>query len=83
MSWCGYEMGMRLSNLAKGSKARVVGVDARTETGVRILEMGVTPGVTIVMTGAAPLGDPLAYEVRGYRLSLRKTEADLVEVEGL
>ncbi len=76
-------MATRLSELAKGEKARVVGVDARTETGIRIMEMGVTPGVTVVMTGAAPMGDPLSYEVRGYRLSLRKTEADLVEVEGI
>jgi Fe2+ transport system protein FeoA len=74
-------MGMRLSELSKGRGARVVAVDARTETGVRILEMGLTPGVRVVLTGAAPLGDPLAYEVRGYRLSLRRAEADLVEVE--
>lgn len=76
-------MTVRLSELAKGEKARVVGVDARTETGVRILEMGMTPGVTVSLTGAAPLGDPLAFEVRGYRLSLRRAEADLVEVERL
>lgn len=74
-------MGMRLSELAKGQSAKVVRVDAKTDTGVRILEMGLTPGVTVVLTGIAPLGDPLAFEVRGYRLSLRKAEADLVEVE--
>ncbi|MGE3819140.1 MAG: ferrous iron transport protein A [Isosphaeraceae bacterium] len=74
-------MSIRLSELAKGRRARVVGVDAATETGVRILEMGLTPGATVVLTGAAPLGDPLAFEVRGYRLSLRKVEADLVQVE--
>jgi ferrous iron transport protein A len=74
-------MGTRLSELSTGQKARVVDVDARGEVGQRILEMGVTPGVGIQLVGAAPLGDPLAFEVRGYRLSLRKAEAALVEVE--
>ena len=41
----------------------------------RLLEMGVTPGVEIRRLGAAPLGDPLEFELRGYRLSLRKSEA--------
>jgi ferrous iron transport protein A len=71
----------RLSELTAGQEARVVDVDARGEVGQRILEMGVTPGVTVRMVGAAPLGDPLAFEVRGYRLSLRRAEAALVAVE--
>ena len=45
--------------------------------------MGVTPGIIMQMVGTAPLGDPLAFEVRGYRLSLRRAEAALVEVERL
>lgn len=76
-------MADRLSELVTGQQARVVEVDARGETGQRIMEMGVTPGVTIRLVGAAPLGDPLAFEVRGYRLSLRKAEAALVGVERL
>lgn len=74
---------IRLSELAAGQRARVVNVDARGEVGQRILEMGLTPGAAVQMVGAAPLGDPLAFEVRGYRLSLRKAEADLVEAERL
>ena len=74
-------MNVPLSALAKGENGRVVAVDSRGEVGQRILEMGVTPGVTIRLVAAAPLGDPLAFEVRGYRLSLRKAEAALVEVE--
>ena len=70
-----------LSELSTGQSARVLDVDALGEVGQRILEMGVTPGVTIRLVGAAPMGDPLAYEVRGYRLSLRKAEAALVGVE--
>lgn len=72
---------IRLSDLTLGERARVVGVDAASEVGQRILEMGVTPGIEVRMAGTAPLGDPLVYEVRGYRLSLRKSEAALVQVE--
>jgi Fe2+ transport system protein FeoA len=74
-------MAVHLSELVAGQKARVVAVDARREVGQRILEMGVTPGAEIALVARAPLGDPLAFEVRGYRLSLRRAEAALVEVE--
>ncbi|MCC7475491.1 MAG: ferrous iron transport protein A [Pirellulales bacterium] len=57
---------------------RIVGSD---EISRRILEMGVTPGVEILCLGAAPLGDPLEFELRGYRLSLRKSEAQHIEVQ--
>jgi ferrous iron transport protein A len=48
---------------------------------LRLLEMGLTPGVEVLVVGQAPLGDPLELEVRGYRLSVRKSEAARVEVE--
>ncbi len=70
-----------LSELALEQRARVVDVDARDEAGQRILEMGLTPGVEVRMVGIAPLGDPLVFEVRGYRLSLRRAEAGLVSVD--
>ena len=70
-----------LAGLKTGETGRVLDVDAGGEVGQRILEMGVTPGVSVRLVGAAPLGDPLAFEVRGYRLSLRKVEAALVSVE--
>ena len=71
----------RLAELAVGSTARVVHVDSNDEIGLRLLEMGLTPGVAIRCLGAAPLGDPLEFEVRGYRLSVRRSEAARVEVE--
>ena len=74
-------MPIRLAELPKGVSARVVEVDARDEVGRRILEMGLTPGASIKLVAIAPLGDPLAFEVRGYRLSLRKAEAARVAVE--
>jgi Fe2+ transport system protein FeoA len=61
-----------------GRIVRVVGSDAVTR---RLLEMGVTPSASIRRLGAAPLGDPLEFEIRGYRLSLRKTEAKHVELQ--
>ena len=72
-----------LSQIKVGERARVrsVDVDGDGEVGVRLLEMGLTPGVEIRLVGVAPLGDPLEFEVRGYRLSLRKTEAARVEIE--
>lgn len=72
-----------LSQIKVGERARVRAVDLEGdgEVGVRLLEMGLTPGVEIRLVGVAPLGDPLEFEVRGYRLSLRKTEAARVEIE--
>ena len=61
-----------------GTVARVTGAD---DVSRRLLEMGVTPGVEVRRLGAAPLGDPLEFEVRGYRLSLRKAEAAHVELD--
>jgi Fe2+ transport system protein FeoA len=45
------------------------------------MEMGLTPGASVRLIGIAPLGDPLELEVRGYRLSLRKSEAARVELD--
>jgi len=57
---------------------RVVGDDPAT---LRLLEMGLTPGLTLRVVGSAPLGDPIELELRGYRLSVRKREAAHIEVE--
>jgi Fe2+ transport system protein FeoA len=71
----------RLADVAIGGRARVVSVDGDDDVGVRLLEMGLTPGVEVRLRGVAPLGDPLEFEVRGYRLSVRKSEAERVAVE--
>ena len=47
------------------------------------MEMGLTPGVDVELLGTAPLGDPLEFEVRGYHLSVRRSEAVRVEIESL
>ena len=69
-----------LSQLEMGQKAQVVGVTGQGEISRRLLEMGVTPGVEVRLLRAAPLGDPLEFELRGYRLSLRRSEAQRIEV---
>jgi ferrous iron transport protein A len=69
------------AELDVGQAGRVVRVVGADEISRRILEMGVTPGVEIRRLGTAPLGDPLEFELRGYRLSLRKNEAAHIEIE--
>lgn len=69
-----------LDRLAVGQRALVIAVQGVDETAVRLLEMGLTPGVELQLRGQAPLGDPLEFELRGYRLSLRKSEARLVQI---
>ena len=49
----------------------------------RIMEMGITKGIEIHVQKVAPLGDPVEVTVRGYELSLRKADAELIEVEKL
>ncbi|HUY35342.1 MAG TPA: FeoA family protein [Pirellulales bacterium] len=71
----------RLADVSLGAKAVVRGVTGGDDVSLRLLEMGLTPGVEVRLVGRAPLGDPLELEVRGYRLSVRKSEAARVEVE--
>mgnify|MGYP002344385551 FL=1 len=47
----------------------------------RIMDMGITKGCTVIVRKVAPLGDPMEVCVRGYELSLRKSEAEAIEVE--
>ena len=72
-----------LAELRVGERARVTKVAGVDEISLRLMEMGLTPGATVTLLGTAPLGDPLEFEVRGYRLSIRKSEASRVEVERL
>ena len=69
-----------LSEVQVGQEARVSGVSGVDEVSCRLLEMGLTPGVVVKVLGVAPWGDPIEIELRNYRLSLRKSEAALVQV---
>ncbi|NDC63664.1 MAG: hypothetical protein EBZ59_06695 [Planctomycetia bacterium] len=69
-----------LEQVDVGSTARVAGVAGSDATSLRLLEMGLTPGVAVRVVGTAPFGDPLELELRGYRLSIRRAEAARVAV---
>jgi ferrous iron transport protein A len=69
-----------LAELEVGQTATVRQIEGSDDIAVRLLEMGLTPGVEVKLVGAALLGDPVELEVRGYHLSLRKSEAKRVEV---
>lgn len=74
---------MRLAEITVGRRAKIVEVEGVDDVGVRLLEMGLTPGTVVRLLGVAPLGDPLEFEVRGYRLSVRKSEAQRVVAEAV
>jgi ferrous iron transport protein A len=70
-----------LDLLNEGQKARILDVSGEDAIAVRLMEMGLTDGEEIVHLGCSPLGDPIEFLIRGYRLSLRATEARRVIVE--
>jgi Fe2+ transport system protein FeoA len=72
---------MTLDQLVPGQKARVKKVGGQGAVRRRLMDMGLVRGVEIELVKAAPLGDPLEYRLRGYHLSLRKTEAQAVEID--
>jgi len=73
---------VRLRDLSVGDRAVVTGFE-KTDAAYRgkLLAMGVTKGSVLKLVKVAPLGDPVKVEVRGYGLSLRKAEADVLVVE--
>lgn len=70
-----------LSDIPVGQSARILDVIGEDGVAIRLMEMGLVDGELITYLGAAPLGDPLEYSVRGYRLSLRRSEAARVQVD--
>lgn len=70
-----------LRNVKIGKAARVVKLHGEGALKRRIMDMGITKGVEITVRKVAPLGDPIEITVRGYELSLRKADAEMIEVE--
>lgn len=64
-----------------GEKATVVSIGCRGALRRRIIDMGITPGAIIIMRKTAPFGDPIEINVRGYELSIRRSEAKEITVE--
>ena len=69
-----------LKDVKVGTTATVVRVHGEGALRRRIMDMGVTKGVSVKVVKVAPLGDPLELTVRGYQLSLRKADAAMIEV---
>lgn len=72
-------MSTTLSNYSKTGSCRIKNISGPQS--VRLLEMGLTPGTEIQVVRSAPLGFPVEIKVRGYLLSLRKSEAQCLEIE--
>ena len=70
-----------LRDIIVGGRARVVKVHGEGALRRRIMDMGITRGVEIYVRKMAPLGDPIEINLRSYELSLRRADAELVEVE--
>ncbi|MEI7459620.1 MAG: FeoA family protein [Pirellula sp.] len=73
-------MNMRLDELSPGESATIVEILGNDVIASRLMEMGLIDGEEISMIGRAPMGDPTEFSIRGYRLSLRKTESSRVLV---
>ena len=70
-----------LRDVKIGKTAKVVKLHGEGALKRRIMDMGITKGVEIYVRKVAPLGDPIEINLRGYELSLRKADAEMVEVE--
>lgn len=70
-----------LSECEVGSKAKILSLDLAPESRQRLMEMGLTAGAQIEVVRFAPLGDPMEIKVRGYFLSLRRSEAGSIQVK--
>lgn len=72
---------MTLRDLGIGESGRIVKVGGEKMLRRRLLDMGITPGTTVTVKKAAPLGDPIELLLRGYVLSLRLEEAENILIE--
>ena len=71
---------MTLDNIKIGETCTIVKVNGEGRVRRRLFDMGVTPGITVYVRKKAPLGDPIEITIRGYELTLRSVEANLIEV---
>ncbi len=70
-----------LKDVKVGAQTTVVKLHGEGATKRRIMDMGLTRGTQVYVRKVAPLGDPMELNVRGYELSLRKADAEMIEVE--
>lgn len=70
-----------LKDIKVGETVKVVKLHGEGATKRRIMDMGITRGAELYVRKIAPLGDPIELKVRGYELSIRKADAEMIEVE--
>ena len=70
-----------LRALVPGQRGRVVNLGEKGPARRRLMDMGITPGVDVEVVKVAPLGDPIEVNLRGYELSLRKDEAEHINLK--
>ncbi len=70
-----------LRDVAVGKTAKVIKLNGTGATRRRMMDMGITKGTSLTVRKVAPLGDPIEVSVRGYELSVRKEDAQMIEVE--
>ena len=70
-----------LKEVKRGETVTVLKINGQGPTMRRIMDMGLTKGTEVFVRKVAPLGDPVEVKVRGYELSIRKADAELIEVE--
>lgn len=72
---------MTLRDVSVGQTVKIVKLSGEGPVRRRIMDMGITKGVEIYVRKVAPLGDPVEVTVRGYELSIRKADAEIIEVQ--
>jgi len=72
---------MKLSELKPGNRAKIVRLKSSDFLKRRLMDMGLVPGEVVYVEKVAPLGDPIEIVVKNYHLSLRKNEAEIIEIE--
>ncbi|CAN2040022.1 ferrous iron transport protein A [Candidatus Magnetomoraceae bacterium gMMP-15] len=72
---------INMRKMLKNQAGKICAIKVKGELGRRLRDMGLVPGTNIKIQGRAPLYDPVALRIRGFTLTLRNSEADLIEVE--
>ncbi|MDN5278579.1 MAG: ferrous iron transport protein [Clostridiales bacterium] len=72
---------LSLAELPEGHSGTIRDIDTSSPTSQRLLDLGFVPGTPIKAIQKAPLGDPTTFQIRGYQLGLRKSEADLINID--
>lgn len=72
---------MTLKEVSVGQTVKVAKLDGEGPVKRRIMDMGITKGVELHIRKVAPLGDPVEVNVRGYELSIRKADAEMIEIQ--